>query len=226
MTRSSDIAPYLVHKEDESAFHQGVVLTWDSLTGQNTVDVAGGILTDVAVLSTGDSIMLAAGDNVFLIRFKSTFFILGRISPAGSGALGIRSAASPATGFTNSTTYGDLSIGAGPSLSSVFIPTTRRCLVLVCTAIYANVNDDGAAHFSVSGASTITPPTGGSAFSEGAFMGGFGGTTATEGTATRTFLLTSADGLNTGLHTFTMKYLSRAGGDASFSDKVITVLPF
>jgi hypothetical protein len=208
------------------ALHQGVVVAWNSLTGQNTIFVSGAPLEDVPVLTTADSVTLPPGSTVVLMKDKSSWFILGRVAEPGAGALGIQAAADPDTGTTAATSYGNLSIGAGPTLTDVYIGSSRRCLVIISTAIYADVDDDGAAHFAVSGDSTINPPTGSSAFSEGAFIGTFSGGGAIEGTATKTYLLTSADGLNTGLNTFTMKYLSRHGGDAQFSDKVITVFPF
>ena len=226
MTGSDDFAKYMVPREPEYGYRQGVIVDWDSLTGANVVNVGGTNIENLDVLATSDSIMLAPGDRVLLLKFQSTLCILGRIAPAGTGSIGIRAAANAASGFTASTSYTDLSSGVGPSLANVSISSSRRCMVIVSAAIYAEVDDDGAAHFTVSGASTIAAPTGSSAFSEGAFLGTFSGGGAIEGSATRTFILTEANGLNAGLNTFTMKYLSRNGGDAQFSDRVITVFPF
>ena len=63
-------------------FRQGTVTAWDPATGQNTVDVAGGTLTDVPILNTGEAIALKAGHVVGLLGQGMTWFIIGRITPA------------------------------------------------------------------------------------------------------------------------------------------------
>lgn len=212
-------------------FHQGVVTAWDSTTNQNTILIAGSEIPDIPALSIGDSIMMSVGDIVGLLRFKSTYFILGRITlPGVSNAFGIRAASDSATGFTNSTTFGDLSVGSGPTVSNVKIGTARRCLVMLSTGASADVNSRATAHFAVSGDSTIAPPSGAGSHSKGAFVGsdtgGGADVTSVSGSATRTFLLTAANGLNAGLNTFTMKYASLTGDDAFFYERTIVVFPF
>lgn len=228
MSGSDDIAPLLRSEDQAFGYHQGIVVSWDSLTGANVINVGGKDLVDLDVLATSDSVFLAAGDPVLILKFRSSLCIMGRIAPAGSGSLRIQAAENAATGSTTGTSYGDLSSGAGPTLSNVYIGSSRRCIVTITAAVYAATDNDGAAHFAVSGASTINPPTGPSAFSEGAFLGCDSGGAAIEGCITKQFILTSADGLNAGFNTFTMKYLARASGidDTFFSDRVITVQPF
>lgn len=62
-------------------FRQGEIVAWDPATGQNTVDVAGGELTDVPVLNTGEAIALKAGHVVGMLVQGRTAFIIGRITP-------------------------------------------------------------------------------------------------------------------------------------------------
>lgn len=61
-------------------FRQGTVTAWDSDTGENTIEVAGGILTNVAILNTSEAIALQAGHTVGLLTFNGSWFILGRIT--------------------------------------------------------------------------------------------------------------------------------------------------
>lgn len=65
-------------------FRQGTVTAWDSSTGQNTIDLAGGTLTDVPILNTGEAIALKAGHIVGLLGQGSTWFIIGRVTPPNS----------------------------------------------------------------------------------------------------------------------------------------------
>jgi hypothetical protein len=62
-------------------FRQGTILTWDSNTGSNTVDLAGGTLTNVPILNTGEAIALKAGHIVGMIGQGSSWFIIGRVTP-------------------------------------------------------------------------------------------------------------------------------------------------
>lgn len=71
----------------DSGFRQGTVLTFDPESGANTISVAGGLLTDVPVLNIGDLVRIAPGDVVVLLRLRSSWAILGRILPVGSGEL-------------------------------------------------------------------------------------------------------------------------------------------
>lgn len=211
-------------------FHTGEVLAWDDIAGTNTVRVLGAEVQDLQVVATG-SVMVGVGDLVAIWRYKSTYFVMGRIAPVNQ-ALSPRVAVNSVTGFTTSGSYSDLSSSSGPAVSNVYIGPSRRCLVWISAG--ASATDDGyaAAHVAVTGASSIAPPSGTSAFSEGAYIGSEGTTTSTGGSATRMFLFTAADGLNRGLNTFTMKYLgcnssgtTPTNNDCFFYHRVIVVLP-
>jgi hypothetical protein len=60
-------------------FRQGVVQTWNTGTGANTITVAGVTLTNVPVLSAAVA-GLAAGDVIALITWQSSWLILGKIT--------------------------------------------------------------------------------------------------------------------------------------------------
>lgn len=65
-------------------FRQGTVLTWNANTGENTIDLAGGTLTDVPVLNTSEATALKAGHVVGLLGQGSAWFIIGRVTPPNS----------------------------------------------------------------------------------------------------------------------------------------------
>jgi hypothetical protein len=73
----------------DSGFRQGTVQAFDPESGENTIAVAGGVLTDVDVLNIGDLVRIVPGDVVVLLRLRSSWAILGRILPVGSGQLTI-----------------------------------------------------------------------------------------------------------------------------------------
>lgn len=60
-------------------FHQGVIVAWDGQTGANTIRVAGSDVHNLAMLNITEALVLRAGHVVGLLRFKNTYFILGRI---------------------------------------------------------------------------------------------------------------------------------------------------
>lgn len=62
-------------------FRQGTILTWNPNTGENTVDLAGGTLTNVPILNTGEAVALKAGHVVGLLGQGSAWFIVGRVTP-------------------------------------------------------------------------------------------------------------------------------------------------
>lgn len=65
-------------------FRQGTVLTWDSDTGENAIDLAGATLTDVPVLNTSEATALKEGHVVGLLGQGSAWFIIGRVTPPNS----------------------------------------------------------------------------------------------------------------------------------------------
>jgi hypothetical protein len=63
----------------EVGFHQGVIIAWNSETGQNTVSTQGAFLTNVSMLNIGDTTNLARGDVVLIFRLRTQYFIVGRV---------------------------------------------------------------------------------------------------------------------------------------------------
>lgn len=203
-------------------FHQGVIEAWDETDNTNTVRIQGNVFTDLKVLTTSDTIMLGPGDVVGILRFQTTYFVLGRISSPGAGdGLRIRTATEPDVTSTSSTSFVDL---GGPTLSDVYIGSRRTCLVMAsCQHQIAGCAGDMA--FEVSGASTIAP--------EHTSVNW-----ATYGTndpdwnhiaqITAWSVLTAADGLQPGLNTFTARYKFSPFGPgtfAAFAVRTLVVFP-
>lgn len=94
--------------DPDIGFHSGRIVSWDPATGTNTVDVAGGLLPDLPMLNIGDTVNLAIGDTVGILRYRSTMFIIGRVTVPGSGII-----ASQAVEFESKTPT-----GAGFALST------------------------------------------------------------------------------------------------------------
>lgn len=78
--RSDDLVPLLAGaSEADVGFRQGKIVAWDAQTGANTVELGGQQFTDLPVLSAS-GISLSVGDVVGLLRYRSTYLILGRIN--------------------------------------------------------------------------------------------------------------------------------------------------
>lgn len=234
---SPELAQFMMPAgQADVGFHTGEVLAWDTTAGTNTIRVLGTPMQNLQVVATG-SVMVGAGDLVAIWRYKSTYFIMGRIAPV-SQALTVRAASDATTGTVTSTSvFTDLTgTTAGPTVSNVYIGLSRRCLVFLSCGCGSTDMGHGSAHFQVSGASTINPPTGAGNWTQGAFIGSERAGAGTDPTtvsasATRIFLLTAASGLNSGLNTFTVKYMGHPdtgtllNNDVQFFDRVIVVLP-
>ena len=96
-------------------FRQGTVLTWNASTGENTIDLAGGTLTNVPVLNTSEATALKAGHVVGLLGQGSAWFIIGRVTPPNSADFAGASVAF-ATNFNNTNTF---AISKSPTFATV-----------------------------------------------------------------------------------------------------------
>jgi len=75
-------------KQPPLDFHQGLVQTWDQDTGANVVIVAGSEVVNLPVLNSSDIVIINPGDTVGILKYRNTYFILGRIVLPGSNQLG------------------------------------------------------------------------------------------------------------------------------------------
>ncbi|MEU0467218.1 hypothetical protein ABZ215_24725 [Amycolatopsis sp. NPDC006131] len=214
-------------------YHTGVIESWDTLTGLNTVDINGVTFTNLKVLSTGAGIVLSPGDTVVIMRFQTQYFILGRVSAPGAGAaLGVRQDfVEPQIDITS----GTFVASGGPTCTDVYVSSSRRVLVFL-TAQIAAANCYGYASVQVSGASNIAAGVGDNAPASG---GGFDlGNASSTGivylgaTATTVQLFDQTMGLNEGLNTFTVLYQRATvtgytpASPAAFRRRRLVVMPF
>lgn len=234
--RSDDIAALLVAGMQPSYdldYHQGLVLSWDEATGNNSVMVNGSTFTNLLVLSTGAITPFQKGDTLGILRYQSTYFILGKIRAPGAGA-GERIASAKVAQLITVPTgggYADLAGSFGPEVS-LFVGSSRRALVIhsVEIAHTGSVTVDASGAFArasagqgvqISGATIKAPET---AVTSAGYQGRFG----TSGVFTATSLVTSAQGLNSGTNTFTCKYKATAdaGVVPNVNNRTLTVIPF
>jgi hypothetical protein len=66
-------------------FHQGLVLAWNSTSNTNKIRVAGSDLDNLPVLTSAGMVSLQPGTVVGILRFRSVYFVLGRVVAPGSG---------------------------------------------------------------------------------------------------------------------------------------------
>lgn len=135
----------------ELGFHQGTVLEWNSITHASVINVAGSLIKDMGIVVTGESLLLLPGDTVGIIRFRSTYFLLGRIAQAGVSRLAMQQAGPLGNESTTSTTFTDLAT-FGPSVQ-VTLTSARRALVWISASArvannvgYFGVQVDGPIH--------------------------------------------------------------------------------
>lgn len=223
--RSDDIAALMTagmaqhaYSQESSylGFHQGVLTSFDEQSGLNTVVINGQPFANLRVLTTGAGITFTQGDTVAILRFQTTYFILGRVAAPGAGAsLGVRvaswgvheGAATDANSFVDLDPY-------GPELAGIYVSSARRALVWVS----ALVNATGSLAFAgvrVTGASDIEP-TEFQALASGGWV-----------SASRALVFTAESGLNEGHNTFRLQYRVAAGEAISeFRNAQIIVMPF
>lgn len=81
---SADLSSLFTPSAPGVRFGQGLVTAWNPNTGQNTIEWAGGTLTDVPILNTGEAVALRAGHVVGMLGQGLTWFIIGRVTPPNS----------------------------------------------------------------------------------------------------------------------------------------------
>lgn len=207
--------------------YRGLVLAWDELSGVNTIKVNGAELDNLPVIQGGVGIAYQVGESVEVLRVSQQYFILGKVGAPGAGAANQIRSLSVNTSITQGIQgYGDLTGSLGPSLSSVYIGSSRRCLVTVSAQIATN-GSAGAMSFTIVGASSVGTSDDRAAYVTGPPSAPFGNSAA----SSQTVLLTAADGLNPGFHTITTKYRvadagTGSGATAVFRGRNLTVQPF
>jgi len=222
MPGTSDLVPLFTAPEGNGkgvTFRQGVIVSWDSQTAENIVNVGGSLLVNLPVLNTSEAAILTEGDVVGILVSGSTWGILGRFTIPGSDQAvtsiraitdRIQAASDISGGSTTSTAFTDLTgSGVGPSVT-MKIGASGRALAFWSAEIGQTVDymELNTPHVSVavSGATTVA------ATADNALNFNLRHpATGFLGEALSSFWIQSAvfhlfTGLNPGDNTFTMKY--------------------
>ncbi|TDD98892.1 hypothetical protein [Jiangella asiatica] len=82
--------------EGDIGFRSGIVTQWETDTGHNAIVIAGTSITGVPFLMRTEALAIQVGDVVGVLRVKSQYFVLGRIS-TDPGEIVVRDGAGRAT---------------------------------------------------------------------------------------------------------------------------------
>lgn len=236
MSRPDDLAPLLFRDPGPGlGFRQGTVVSYNSLTGENTIQVGGGLVADLPILNTSEALLLEAGSVVGILTAGSSWFILGRITVPGTPdaltalqAVRTVDAAVLTSESTTSLTYTDLAT-PGPEVTATIGPS-GRCLVtlsaeIVVTAEAGAAIDTSAGYMSVelTGANAQSPQIGRRLYTEIRYDESGSSTMEirAEIGASRTFVIS---GLTPGETTFTCKYATSTELPVTFRTRSLLVM--
>lgn len=221
--RSDDIAALMVAGmqsqvtgNTDIGYHLGTVLSWDDTTGLNSVQINGATFNNLRVITAGPGISIATGDTIVVLRYQTSYFIMGKVAAPGAGAA-IRSVSAYVDpgGGTASATYVDLAT-AGPSVTT-YIGPSGKALVFLSTYCNSAAGITGWMSFALSGANTAAASD----------------IRAAHQWAQSSNLLTTmsrivqVEGLLQGGTTFTAKYRKDGtGADPGFANRSLVVIPF
>lgn len=236
--RSDDLTPLLAPAPGPSVgFRQGVIVTWDQATAENTVRVGSSLLTNLPILNTSEAALLEPGAVVGILTAGRTWGILGRFTipgtPEAASALSaVRTASDSITDSESSTsaTFDDLAT-YGPEVTLTVGASGRVLVTLSAGLQYEALRGSGLSSagalmgFEMSGANALIPFTSralqGYVEYNSAQVPSFDTDIECRIGASRVVLL---EGLTPGSTTFTAKYAKfGAAASATFNNRVITV---
>lgn len=208
---------------------QGRVVSWDRLSGANTIELNGGYVTNVSVLHAGIPTWFNPGDSVQLVRKQSRYFILGKVaSPGGTAGSSVQFGTRTGLNTINNTAGAWVDLPTSPLSVNVYVSSSRAVLILWGADIDCN-NSFGELGWAVSGATTMSPGAfNNTTVKSSANSGAATSSTATSNTITGTYVLGPGAGLNAGLNTFTLKArvgIFGTGVSANFGNVTLTLIP-
>jgi hypothetical protein len=221
--RSDDLVPLLSAAGRNNGagvgFRQGVVVSWDQDTAENSILVGDALIENLPVLNTSEASLLVPGDVVGVLTAGASWAIMGRLiipgSPEAASSIKaitsrIQAAEDVNNGTRNSSTWGNLTgVDVGPQVE-IRIGASGRALVFWSaemgqTSAYM-IRNTPHVGVQVSGASSIAASDA-NAFNFNLEHPG----TGFVGEALSSFWLQASvfhlfTGLTPGLNTFTMQY--------------------
>lgn len=217
--RSDDLVPVLAKPSVVgTGFRQGLIVTWDQETAQNTVMVNGTLLTNLPILNTSEAAILAAGDVVGIMTFGNTIGIMGRFTIPGTpeavsalSSLRTTSESISSSDSITSTSYAAAPSNPGPEVSITVGPTGR--LLVIVSATISTQTSVAANNTALTGGAMGVELTGANSRSasdsetlrvtSNVLTNSSANTTGIDCSASRAILLT---GLTPGLTTITARY--------------------
>lgn len=132
----------------QTEFRQGVVVTFDSSTGNNTINVAGSVLTNVPTLNPLDAINYATNTVLLLLRMGASWVIVGRPALTGqtNGLFVQETQTDNAGSFDLATGSGVFATPAGQN-GSVTAPPWANRMAFFATATMFATNTSASADF-------------------------------------------------------------------------------
>lgn len=178
MARSNDLVPLFAESGGPGVgMRQGVVVTFNNDTAENTVQVGNSLMTNLAILNSTEASLLAPGDVVTILTSGGTWGILGRFTQPGTPEAvsaiesitnRIQAAEDISSGTRNSTSWGDLTgVGVGPAVT-IRVGSSGRVLafwsaeigqttVVGTATLQSQTKNTPHVGVQVSGANTIAP---------------------------------------------------------------------
>lgn len=226
---------------DDSGWHVGRILTWDSLNGLNSVLVNNATLTNLKALTPSIGTEYAPGQTVLIVRKQTQYFILGPVqTPGAVGSTPPTQVDSGGGNLTGTTgTWRDLDAGGTSPTMNVKLAPLQRCLFMWgASDIWSRGYEAeiGIQVVSPGGLNQMATPGSfnGSTFK---FGQGISGTSAARGAGFKTFLIQasaadatpSSNAIMPGTNAVSLKYkltIDQAGGTMSIGNPWILAIPF
>jgi len=237
--RSSDLAPLFTTPAagKQVGYRQGVIVTWNPNTAENTVLVGDSLLQNMPILNTSEAAILAQGDIVAILTSGATWGILGRFTIPGSpeavsslSSLRTQSDDVPASDSSTSATLTDLAT-FGPQVTINIGPSGKALVILSAELVFeapalSGISTGGAyMAYELTGANTSPAAelrgmhcnVRYNSSQSGGFDTAIGITTGCSRVMMRT-------GLTPGMTTFTTKYRRDGTGTCTFTNRNLTVM--
>lgn len=132
----------------EFGFRQGTVVSFNIIGGQNEIDVGGTVLTDLPFLNPGGYTILQPGDVVVLVRMRSSWAILGRVTtPGGTKAIGRYTELSQAGWVDGASNYSLTTSFATKATLNFTIPAWAEVAIVTASLMLLARNSTGATDF-------------------------------------------------------------------------------
>lgn len=236
--KSDNLVPLLTQKNEKAfGYRQGVLLTFDPSTAANTVQVAGGVMTNLPISSASEASVLEAGDVVTILTGGPSWMILGKLiipetSDAEARLSSLTTQVASVSGIDSftSTSFAAATTFPGPEVE-IYVPKSGAIAITVTAEISGQSSDSagataicgGAMSFELSGTNTLAAVrANGVIASNNETVTGAANTVGVTDRASATTVLT---GLNPGLTTITAMYAKVGDGtQVNINNRTLSVI--